>query len=81
MVCNVAKDVNLIIVLYFSVMANKATSTKPSPNHTRDSKYHAFMLFPNPVGKIAITSLLSNKCWIYILCSHFKTMGRPIADK
>ena len=39
------------------------------------------MLFPNPVGKIAITSLPSNKCWIDILCSHFKTMGRPIADK
>ena len=39
------------------------------------------MLFPNPVGKIAITSLLSNKCWIDILCSHFKTMDRPIADK
>ena len=33
------------------------------------------MLFPNPVGKIAITSLPSNKCWIDILCSHFKTMG------
>ena len=27
------------------------------------------MLFPNPVGKIAITSLPSNKCWINILCS------------
>ena len=39
------------------------------------------MLFPNRVGKIAITSLPSNKCWIDILCSHFKTMGRPIADK
>ena len=39
------------------------------------------MLFPNPVGKIAITSLPSNKCWIDILCLHFKTMGRPIADK
>ena len=39
------------------------------------------MLFPNPVGKIAITSLLSNKCWIDILCSHLKTMDRPIADK
>ena len=38
-------------------------------------------LFPNPVGKISITSLPSNKCWIDILCSHFKTMGRPIADK
>ena len=38
------------------------------------------MLFPNLVGKIAITSLPSNKCWIDILCSHFKTMGRPIAD-
>ena len=39
------------------------------------------MLSPNPVGKIAITSLPSNKCWIDILCSHFKTMGRPTADK
>ena len=39
------------------------------------------MLFPNPVCKIAITSLLNNKCWIDILCSHFKTMGRLIADK
>ena len=39
------------------------------------------MLFPNPVGKIAITSLPSNKCWIDFLCSHFKTMGRSIADK
>ena len=39
------------------------------------------MLFPNPVGKIAITSLPSNRCWIDTLCSHFKTMGRPIADK
>ena len=39
------------------------------------------MLFPNPVGKIAITSFSSNKYWIDILCSHFKTMGRPIADK
>ena len=39
------------------------------------------MLFPNPVGKITITSLPSNICWIDILCSHFKTMGRPIADK
>ena len=37
------------------------------------------VLFPNPVGKISITSLPSNKCWIDILCSHFKTMGRPIA--
>ena len=34
-VCNVAKDVNLIIVLYFSVMASKATPTKPLPKHTR----------------------------------------------
>ena len=39
------------------------------------------MLFPNPVDKINMTSLPSNKCWIDILCSHFKTMGRPIADK
>ena len=37
--------------------------------------------FPTPVGKIAITSLPSNKCWIDILCSYFKSMGRPIADK
>ena len=36
------------------------------------------MLFPNPVGKITITSLPSNKCWIDILCSHFKTMGRRL---
>ena len=27
------KDVNLIIVLYFSVMASKTTPTKPSPKH------------------------------------------------
>ena len=39
------------------------------------------MLFPTPVGKIAITSLPSNKCWFDILCSHFKTMGGTIADK
>ena len=37
--------------------------------------------FPTPVGKIAITSLPRNKCWIDILCSYFKSMGRPIADK
>ena len=37
--------------------------------------------FPTPVGKIAITSLPSNKCWIDILCSYFKSMGQPTADK
>ena len=37
--------------------------------------------FPTPVGKIAITSLPRNKCWIDILCSYFKSMGRPKADK
>ena len=34
-VCNEAKDVNFIIVLYFSVMASKTTPTKPSSKHTR----------------------------------------------
>ena len=37
--------------------------------------------FPTPVGKIAITSLPRNKCWIDILCSYFQSMGRPKADK
>ena len=54
--------------------------------HGEESNSHEtytvnIMLFPNPVGKITITSLPSNICWIDILCSHFKTMGRPIADK
>ena len=30
---------------------------------------------------VSITSLSCNKCWIYILCSFFKTMGLPIPDK
>ena len=67
-----SKSVNLIIVLYFSVMASKTTPTKPSSN---------IVHFPTPVGEIAITSLPSNKCCIGILCSYFKSMGRPIADK
>ena len=72
-----AKDVNLIIVLYFFVIASKAT-----PPETFAQAYMVnIVLFPNPVGKLAITSLPSNKCWIDILYSYFKTMGRPIADK
>ena len=39
------------------------------------------MLFPILVDKVAITSLPSNKCWIDILCSYFKSIGRRIADK
>ena len=40
------------------------------------------VLLPTPVGKNCYhISLPSNKCWIDILCSHFKSMGRPIADK
>ena len=38
------------------------------------------MLFPNPVGKIAITSLPRNKCWIDILCSHFKINNSMISQ-
>ena len=51
-------------------------------NNSHETFVKAYTVnFPTPVGKIAITSLPSNKCWIDILCSYFKLMGRPIADK
>ena len=53
---------------------------KQLPRNLRQS-IHYIVHFPTPVGKIAITSLPGNKCWIDILCSYFKSMGRPIADK
>ena len=77
LICNVAKNVNLIIFCIF--LSWRAKQLPRNLCQSIHGKYHAFS--KSSRQNCYHISLPSNKCWIDILCSPFKTMGRPIADK